>query len=264
HEGRRARLRGAVEDADHRRLDAEVAVRGRTRRGPALARLLLCRRGGEARLQRLRSSPDRDAHTRVLDRHLPHARLLDDADDLADALGPGLVDAAGGEALVPLRAPADRLQQRFGLVAEEREQEQLLLARGELLRLDAQLLEVDRLLLGGRTAGDELHRAAHRGVDRAGRAAEAALDESLQLVDDSLVARGREDMQEGLRAEDLADRRRERRPADLLADPGELVEHLVEAVAGAEGPELAVQRGHEAGRQPVLGGAHGDAWRERR
>src|SRR5437588_6727254 len=47
HEGRRARLRRAVEDPDHRRLDAEVAVRGGTLGGPALTRLLLCRRGGE-------------------------------------------------------------------------------------------------------------------------------------------------------------------------------------------------------------------------
>ena len=48
-----------------------------------------------------------------------------------------------GERLVAAGALADRAQQRLGLFAEEREQEQLLLARGEPVRLRAQLVEVD-------------------------------------------------------------------------------------------------------------------------
>jgi len=83
------------------------------------------------RLERLRRPADRDPHPALLDRHLPQAGLLDDPDDLPDSFRPSLVDAAGAEAVVTARPAPDRLEQRLGLVAEEREQEQLLLARGQ-------------------------------------------------------------------------------------------------------------------------------------
>ena len=149
HERRRARLGRAVEDADHRRLDAHEAV-GLRRRGRRQLTVVrgLCRDRGQGRLELLGRAAHRDAHAGLLDRDLPDAGLLDDADDLADPLGARLVDAAGAQGLVAAGAPADRLQQRLRLVAEEREQEQLLLARGEPVGLVAERLEVDgRLFL---------------------------------------------------------------------------------------------------------------------
>src|SRR6185312_3464464 len=96
-ERRRARRRGAVKGADHRRLDPDHAgiERRRGRRGGS--RLLLRgrrrRRGcGDRVLPCLGRPADRDAETGVLDRHLADARVLDDADDLADALGAARVD----------------------------------------------------------------------------------------------------------------------------------------------------------------------------
>ena len=70
-------------------------------------------------------------------------------------------------------------------------------------------------------------------------------------------------MQQGLRGEDLADRRRERRRAHLVADPLQLLEDVVDPVGGSVGAKMRVERGHEAGREGVLGGADGDARRER-
>ena len=78
-----------------------------------------------------------------------------------------------------------------------------------------------------------------------------------------VAARG-EDVEQRLRGEHLADRRGERRPADLGADQVELLEHLLEAVAGALRAQRRVDAGDEAGGQVVLRGADGDARRERR
>ena len=97
------------------------------------------------------------AHARVLDRHLLHARLLDDADDLADALGAaGLL--AARLVVVAAAAAADRVEQRLGVLTEQREQAELLVARGQPVRHLPGSGDVDRLLLG-RLAADELHRA---------------------------------------------------------------------------------------------------------
>ena len=74
----------------------------------------------------------------------------------------------------------------------------------------------------------------------------------------------REHVEQRLRAEDLPDRRRERRRADLRADAGELVEHLVEPVAGGLGAQARVDARDEARGQSVLGCADGDPRRERR
>ena len=61
-----------------------------------------------------------------------------------------------------------------------------------------------------------------------------------------------------------ADRRRERRRARLLADPVELLEHLVEAVVGAFRAERRVDPGDDARREVVARGEHRDARHERR
>ena len=95
----------------------------------------------------------------------------------------------------------------------------------------------------------------------AGGRAVAALDERAELVDDRAVAPRREHVEERLRREDLADRRRERRRAGLAADRLQLLEHLEQPVAGRVRAQVRVERGDEAGRQVVLGRAHGDARR---
>ena len=163
-ERRRAGRRGAVEGADHRRLDPDHAGidRRRGRRGARSARPprrpATARRRDEA-LGRLGRPPDGDPQPGVLDRHLADARLLDDADDLADPLG-----ARSRRRRRPRsdssRSPRPRIvaQERLGLVAEEREQEQLLLARGEPLVALAELVEVG-LVLG-------LRRPSETSVDR--------------------------------------------------------------------------------------------------
>ena len=71
-------------------------------------------------------------------------------------------------------------------------------------------------------------------------------------------------MDDRLRGQDLSDRRGDRRVSGLLADHGELVEHVVEPVGRAVSPQPSVDRGDEAGRQLVLRGPHGDARRKRR
>ena len=70
-------------------------------------------------------------------------------------------------------------------------------------------------------------------------------------------------MQERLRAEDLTDRRRERRRADLLADPRDLLQHLRQPILAAVRPQLLVERRDEPDRHPVLRRSHGDPRRER-
>src|SRR5205085_830083 len=131
------------------------------------------------------------------DRDLADTRLLHDAHDLADALGSRAVDAAGGERLVTARALADRLEQRLGLLAEEREQQQLLLRGGDALGLFAKLLEVDglRVLMA---VCEQVDRTPERGVDGRGRPSEATLDKVAQLVDHRRIAVRRENVEERL------------------------------------------------------------------
>ncbi len=111
---------------------------------------------------------------------------------------------------------------------------------------------------------EQLDRALDRRVDRLRRHAVAALDELAELVDDGAVAPRLEHVQERLRGEDLADRRRERRPARLGADAPDLLEHLEQPVGGGVRAEMDVERRDEAGREVVLGRAHGDARRDGR
>ena len=151
HERRRAGLRRPVEGADHRCLDADDAVAGGflLREGfLGFRRGVLRGRRSEHGLDRIRRPPHRDAHPALVDRDLPHARLLDDADDLANSLGACLIDTARPERVGTCMPPANRLEQRASLVTEERQQQELLVACGQALGLVAQLLQVDRLRLG--------------------------------------------------------------------------------------------------------------------
>ena len=97
-----------------------------------------------------------------------------------------------------------------------------------------------------------------------GRAAEPARHEVAQLVDHRRVPVRGQDVEEGLRGDDLPDRRGERRRTDLFAHPADLVDHLVQAVARGLRSQLHVERRDEADRKLVLRGANGDARRERR
>src|SRR5439155_260023 len=97
-ERRRVGLRRAVEGADHRRLDPDEAVR--RRRDRSEIQLL---RGGERRRRpahrsgTIDAATHRYAHVVLVDRHLADARLLDDADDLADPIRPRALEAAALE-----------------------------------------------------------------------------------------------------------------------------------------------------------------------
>ena len=261
--GGRSGRRRAVEDADHRRLDA-----GRRPAGP-LAELHLGalgqrgeRRGDHAHLV---GAPHGHAHAVVLDLDLAHAGLLHDLDELADPLGPGRVDVAEEERRLARVALADRLQQRLGLVAEHREQDEVLLARGEPLGGLAHVLGARRILVEAAAAArDERDGTGDRLLDRRRRDAVGALDEHPELVEHGAVAAGREDVEQRLGREDLADRRRERRPAGLGPDPHDLRQRVEQAVARGVRAEMDVERGDEAGRKVVLGRAHGDPRRDGR
>ena len=165
----------------------------------------------------------------------------------------------------PLDAVADRAQERLGLLAEQRQQQQLLLARGEAFCLVAERRR-------GRPARPaRRRRPATSATARCtvasiwpGGVPKRPCEQVAQLVDDGLVAARREHVDERLRAEDLADRRGERRRAGLARMTRELVEHLVEPVAGAVRAQVRVERRDEPGRQLVLRGADGDSRRERR
>src|SRR6478735_3648801 len=123
-ERRRAGRGGAVEGADHRRLDPKDAgVDGRFGR-PGRAGQLLLDRWRWRRRDRRRNGVGRPAHGHaqagVLDRHLTDAGLLDDADDLADPLRARRIHPAALQRVAPT-SPADRLQQQLRVIAEERE-----------------------------------------------------------------------------------------------------------------------------------------------
>ena len=117
---------------------------------------------------RLGGAAHADAHAVLLDRDLADPGLLDDAHDLADPLGACLVDTARAERLVAARALADRAQERLGLLAEEREQQQLLLrgARASPPRCAAGRDRSAPVVV--RPAAEQLDGALERRVDRAG------------------------------------------------------------------------------------------------
>ena len=165
-ERRRARLRRAVEGADHRRLDAdEPFVTGGALAGSSSAPPSVAAAPERARRRRaVRSTAGPRRACRLLDRHLADAGLLDDADDLADPLRRATARPRGLERVVAAGAAANRPQQRLRVLAEEPDEQQLLLARGEALRLLAHVLERDRLLLG-----DVVGRRARRPARTPGR-----------------------------------------------------------------------------------------------
>ena len=66
-------------------------------------------------------------------------------------------------------------------------------------------------------------------------------------------------MEQGLRGEDLADRRRERRPTRLCTDASDLLEHLEQAVGGGVRPEVHVEGCDEPGREVELRRTHRDS-----
>ena len=167
--------------------------------------------------------------------------------------------------LVAAAAAAHGTEKRLGVLVVEREQEKLLLARGEAFRVLAQLVEAPRAVVHDRHAvAQKLDRSPHGRVDLARWRSVAPLHQVAQLVDDEAPALGGEDVQERLGAEHLADRGRERRPAALAPDRRQLVEHLVQPVGGRVLAEPCVELRDEAGGKAVLRGAHGHARRERR
>ena len=192
----------------------------------------------------------------------PDPRLLDDAHDVADALGTNAVDATGGQRLVTARTLPDRVQERFGLFSEEREQEQLLLARRQPVRLLAKHVEIDRVRNGG--VVEQLGRPRECRVDGPWRPPEAPEHEIAELVDRRRVAIRAEHVEQRLRRDDLPDRRGERRRADLAAHAVDLDEHLVEPVAGRLPAQLHLERRDQPNRQLVLRRADRDPRRERR
>ena len=117
---------------------------------------------------------------------------------------------------------------------------------------------------GGRVRAEKLERASNSRLDRCRRRAVGPGDEQAELVEHRPVAPGREDVEERLRAEDLPDRRRERRPARLRANADDLDEGVEQPIAGRVRAQVRVERGDEPCGEVVLGGAHRDARRERR
>src|SRR5579862_78555 len=261
-ERRRTGLWAAVEGADHRAFDADEPVRGRWWRargcGSFRHRSRLLRHGG-----RLRRLADADAHAFLFDRDLADLGLLHDADELADTRRASLVDAAGRKRRLAARPLSDRAEQRLGLAAVEREQQQLLLARGEPVRVVAQGFEVG-LGLFVRTVAEQLDGPLEPRVDRGRRVPEAPANEVAKLVDDRRVAIGAEDVDERLRGDDLSDRCGERRRSRLLAHAVDLVEHFVEATVRTARPQLRVDRRDDPDRDLALRGTDRDAGHEPR
>src|SRR5215216_9977 len=166
HKRRRAGRGRPIESAYHRRLDPHKPVArrlaGRWERLELELRRRRSRGRGIGRRGRfgLLAAPDRDPHSRLLDRDLGDAALLDDSHELADALGAPLVDRAADKSLVAPRPASDGMEQRLGLFPEERQQQQLLVARCQSARFVADLVEIGGRLRLAPVVGDELDRAA--------------------------------------------------------------------------------------------------------
>ncbi len=199
------------------------------------------------------------AHPVVLDLDLPHARFLDDLHELANTFPALGVRVLGDEHAVPRVPRPDDLQQLLGVRAEHRDQDELLLGRGEAFRLLAHVLRRHRVLRQLRPRREQLDRALDGRVDGLRRDAVPALDELAELVDDGPVAPRLEHVEKRLGGQDLPDRRRQRRPAGLGPDPPHLLEHLEQPIGRGMGAQMDVERRHEAGREVELGRAHGDS-----
>ena len=197
-ERRRSRARSAVEDTHHRRLDARDAVRRRGDPGGGLQRLHARADGHRERRERLVGAANGDAHALVLDLDLPHARLLDDLHELANALAALGVGVLGDEHRITRVTPANDLEQLLGVGSEHRDENELLLAGRETFRLLTDVLRRHGILheLSGRR--QERDGTLDRRVDRLRSLAVPALDELAELVDDGAVAPRLEDVQERL------------------------------------------------------------------
>ena len=159
----------------------------------------------------------------------------------------------------------DRREQGLRLVAEHREQHEVLLGGRDAVGRLPHVLRARRVLLEGRRIrAEKLERASNSRLDRCRRRAIGPGDEQAELVEDSPVAPGREDVEERLRAEDLSDRRRKRRPARLLANADDLHQGVEQAISRRMCTQVRVERCDEPCGEVVLGGAHRDAGRKRR
>ena len=209
-------------------------------------------------------APDRHAHALVLDLDLPHARLLDDLHELADALAALGVGVLGDEHRVARVAAADDLSSASASEPNiaMRTSSSSLAARPSACSRTSSVVTGSSVELHARR--EELDRALDGRVDRLGRHAVAALHELAELVDDRAVAPRLEHVQERLRREDLADRSRERRPAGLGPNAPHLLEHLEQPIRGDMRAQMHLERGDEPGGKVVLGGANGDPRRDLR
>ena len=264
-EGGGSRAGSTVEDADHRRLDANHAVTGHCR-DPGASLVGVDARGDGHRDagRRLVGASDRDAHALVLDLDLPHATLLHDLHELSDALTALGVGVLGDQHRLARMARANDLQQLLGVRSEHRDEDELLLARSQALGLLADVFGRHRILRELHARREELDRALDGRVDRLRRHAVAALHELAELVDDGAVATRLEHVKERLRRQDLADRSRERRPAGLGANAPHLLEHLQQSIRRGMRAQMHVERRHQPGGKVVLGRANGDPRRDLR
>ena len=163
-------------------------------------------------------------------------------------------------------ARADRVQQRLGLLAEQRDAGR---APPRSRRAPRPRSRTSSAVGGSSSSGAPSRRAARPRARRSGRSAPAA-------------CRSRPGRARGTRRRPCrsgAPRARGGAPASARiwpigaasggqpasrADRADLLEHLEQPVAGGVRAQVHVERGDEAGRQVVLGRAHGDARRERR
>ena len=135
---------------------------------------------------------------------------------------------------------------------EQRKGEHVLLALGEVLVLLAVLGKLGLQKVGGAAGDDVLGLDARLGadlfVDGSGQLAVFAAQHGLGLLGDHLVALAGDDVQHGLRADDLAGRRDQRGIAEVLAHARNLSEHVVVLVLLARLLELGDEvREHTAG-----------------
>src|SRR4029453_11087551 len=172
------------------------------------------------RLDRRRLLRSAYGHPRalLLHRDFRDAGFLDDAYDFADPLGARLVDAPAEETVLAARPVANRAQERLRLLAEQGQQQELLLACRETFRLVADVVENDGLVRRRRVPCDQRDCTLPGCVDLARRRSEAPLEQVAKLVDDGLVARRGQDVDDRLRTENLADRSGYRRRAGFAPD----------------------------------------------
>ena len=141
-------------------------------------------------------------------------------------------------------------QELGGHLGEQRQAQHVLLALGEVLVLRLILLQLG-LQQVRRTAGDDLvgldaGLGPDRLVDLAGQSAVLALQDGPGLLGEGLVPLAHDDVHHGLGTHDLGGGGHQRGIAVVLADPGNLRQHVVILVLLAGLLELADQVGQHA------------------